>query len=194
MPVPSKTNPRGNTRGGTPRPFPPRAGASLWYGLALLIVLGLVQMYYMTPGGHQLAYSEFNTMVQNGQIAEVVIGVDTHVQTHSAAAVDARTGGVLGELTVPATPDGYQVLVDFADEHSGLRAWAVEGTGGHGAGLARLLAGRCEVLLELEGTVAITRKNAYLAGAGVGGDEIESPVAVEVCDRHGNRAVGAGAT
>src|SRR5215472_3543183 len=75
MPVPSKTNPRGNTRGGTPRPFPPRAGASLWYGLALLIVLGLVQMYYMTPGGRQIAYSEFKTMVQNGQIAEVVIGV-----------------------------------------------------------------------------------------------------------------------
>jgi cell division protease FtsH len=74
MPVPSKTNPRGNTRGGTPRPFPPRAGASLWYGLALLIVLGLVQMYYMTPGGRQIAYSEFKTMVQNGQIAEVVIG------------------------------------------------------------------------------------------------------------------------
>jgi cell division protease FtsH len=73
MPVPSKTNPRGNTRGGTPRPFPPRAGASLWYGLALLIVLGLVQMYYMAPGGRQIAYSEFKTMVQNGQVTEVVI-------------------------------------------------------------------------------------------------------------------------
>src|SRR5215470_13157648 len=74
MPVPSKTNPRGNTRGGTPRPFPPRAGASLWYGLALLIVLGLVQMYYMAPTGRQIAYSEFKTMVQSGQVAEVVIG------------------------------------------------------------------------------------------------------------------------
>ncbi len=74
MPTPSKTNPRGNTRGGTPRPFPPRAGASLWYGLALLIVLGLVQMYYMAPSGRQIAYSEFKTMVQNGQVAEVVIG------------------------------------------------------------------------------------------------------------------------
>jgi cell division protease FtsH len=74
MPTPSKTNPRGNTRGGTPRPFPPRAGASLWYGLALLIVLGLVQMYYMAPSGRQIAYSEFKTMVQNGQISEVVIG------------------------------------------------------------------------------------------------------------------------
>src|ERR1051326_5605347 len=74
MPTPSKTNPRGNTRGGAPRPFPPRAGASLWYGLALLIVLGLVQMYYMAPAGRQIAYSEFKTMVQNGQVAEVVIG------------------------------------------------------------------------------------------------------------------------
>src|SRR5438045_2856820 len=78
-------------------------------------------------------------MTSLSEITEVVIGVDTHVQTHTAAAVDARTGAVLGELTVQATLDGYQALVDFADEHSGLRAWAIEGTGGHGAGLTRLL-------------------------------------------------------
>src|SRR5437762_5955228 len=72
MPAP-KTNPRGNTRGGTPRPFPPRSSAALWYGLGLLIVLGLVNMYYMAPGGRQVAYSEFKTMVQSGQVAEVVI-------------------------------------------------------------------------------------------------------------------------
>src|SRR5882724_1809186 len=79
-------------------------------------------------------------MTSLSEIAEVVIGVDTHVRTHSAAVIDARTGAVLGELTVEATPQGYQALVDFASQHSGLRAWAVEGTGGHGAGLARLLA------------------------------------------------------
>ena len=33
-------------------------------------------------------------------IAEVVISVDTHVATHSAAVVDTRTGGVLAEVTV----------------------------------------------------------------------------------------------
>jgi hypothetical protein len=33
------------------------------------------------------------------EIVDVVIGVDTHVATHSAAAVDARTGGVLAEIT-----------------------------------------------------------------------------------------------
>ena len=77
MPTSSKTNPRGNTRGGTPRSFPPRSSAALWYGLALLILLGLVNMYYMTPSGRQLAYSEFRTMVQNGQVAEVTIGDQT---------------------------------------------------------------------------------------------------------------------
>src|ERR1051326_5248095 len=73
----SKTNPRGNTRGGTPRPFPPRSSAALWYGLGLLVLLGLVNMYYMAPAGRQIAYSEFKTLVQSGQIAEVTIGDQT---------------------------------------------------------------------------------------------------------------------
>ena len=41
------------------------------------------------------------------EVVDVVIGVDTHVHTHSAAAIDARTGGVLDEITVEATADGY---------------------------------------------------------------------------------------
>ena len=35
---------------------------------------------------------------------EVVIGVDTHKQTHTAAVVAAATGQALANLTVPATP------------------------------------------------------------------------------------------
>ena len=84
------------------------------------------------------------------EIVEVVIGVDTHVETHTAAVVDAHTGAVLEEVTVPTTPQGYQDLVDLADAHSPLRAWAVEGTGGHGAGLARHLARREELVVELD--------------------------------------------
>jgi hypothetical protein len=61
-------------------------------------------------------------------LVDVVIGVDTHVHTHSAAAVDAHTGAVLGEITVEATADGYQRLAEFAEEHLMLRAWAIEGT------------------------------------------------------------------
>jgi transposase len=98
-------------------------------------------------------------MTSLSEIAEVVIGVDTHVCTHSAAAVDARTGEVLGEVTVEASPGGYQALVEFADRYSGLRAWAIEGTGGHGAGLARLLARRYELVLELDRPERARRRN-----------------------------------
>ena len=84
------------------------------------------------------------------EVVDVLIGVDTHVHTHSAAAVDTGTGGVLDEITVEATADGYTQLVEFADEHAALRAWAIEGTAGHGAGLARHLARREEVVLELD--------------------------------------------
>ena len=45
------------------------------------------------------------------ELVDVVIGVDTHVHTHTAAAVDTRTGGVLAQVTVEATADGYACLV-----------------------------------------------------------------------------------
>lgn len=93
------------------------------------------------------------------EIVDVVIGVDTHVATHAAAAVNARTGGVLGEITVEATPEGYERLVEFADRHSGLRAWAIEGTGGHGAGLARHLAQGDELVVELDRPQRQKRRN-----------------------------------
>jgi hypothetical protein len=84
------------------------------------------------------------------ELVEVVIGVDTHSQTHTAAVVDARTGGVLARATVSADPDGYEELVALAEQHSGLRAWAMEGTGGYGAGLTRHLADAGELVVELD--------------------------------------------
>lgn len=93
------------------------------------------------------------------EVVDVVIGVDTHVLTHSAAVVDARTGGVLGEVTVEATADGYTQLQAFADEHATLRAWAIEGTGGHGAGLTRHLERHAEVVVELDRPERARRRN-----------------------------------
>ncbi len=92
-------------------------------------------------------------------LVDVVIGVDTHVLTHTAAIVDAHTGGVLAELTVEASGAGYAELVDFADQHAALRAWAIEGTGGHGAGLARHLAHRDELVVELDRPERAKRRN-----------------------------------
>ncbi len=92
-------------------------------------------------------------------VVDVVIGVDTHVHTHSAAVVDARTGGVLDEITVEATAEGYAELVAFADEHAVLRAWAIEGTGSHGAGVTRHLQRREEVVIELDRPERAKRRN-----------------------------------
>ena len=46
------------------------------------------------------------------ELVEVVIGVDTHADTHSAAVLDVCTGGVLARITVSTDPDGYAALVD----------------------------------------------------------------------------------
>ena len=45
------------------------------------------------------------------ELVEVVIGVDTHVHEHAAAAVDARTGAVLGQVRVSADVHGFARLV-----------------------------------------------------------------------------------
>ena len=83
-------------------------------------------------------------------LVEVVIGVDTHKHTHTAAIVVASTGGKLEELTVATDPDGYSALVDLADRHGGARAWAIEGTGRYGAGLVRHLRDLGEWVIELD--------------------------------------------
>src|SRR6186713_1804657 len=47
-----------------------------------------------------------NSLTDLREVVDVVIGVDTHVHTHSAAVIDSATGGVLGEITVAATAAG----------------------------------------------------------------------------------------
>ena len=106
------------------------------------------------------------------EIVDVVIGVDTHVQTHSAAALDARTGGVIAQITVEATAEGDAELVDFAEEiateHAALRAWAIEGTASHGRGLAVHLHEDEELVVELDRPVRARRRggNKHVMEAG----------------------------
>jgi transposase len=103
------------------------------------------------------------SVMRLAEVVDVVIGVDTHVATHSAAAVDVGTGGVLAQITVEATAEGYAELVEFADqlaaEHAALRAWAVEGTGSHGRGLAVHLHGLEEMVVELDRPERARRRN-----------------------------------
>jgi transposase len=83
---------------------------------------------------------------------DFVIGVDTHRDAHALAVVAAPTGGVvLVEPRLPASPRGYRRLLRLGQAHApGVRAFAVEGTGSYGAGLARFLAEHGERVLEVE--------------------------------------------
>ena len=89
-------------------------------------------------------------MTMLAEAVEVVIGVDTHKHTHTAAVVAAATGAVIQQVTVPATPAGYQQLLELAGRQSSRRIWAVESTGGYGAGLTRSLAAHHERVVELD--------------------------------------------
>ena len=70
---------------------------------------------------------------------ELARRVDTHKDTHTAVVVQAVSGAVVEQVTVAATPVGYQQLLRLADRQDGRRVWAIEGTGGYGAGLTRFL-------------------------------------------------------
>ncbi len=89
-------------------------------------------------------------MTMLAEVVDVVIGIDTHKHTHTASVVSAVTGAVVETVTVTTDPDGYTQLIELADRHAALRAWAVEGTGTYGAGLTRCLQTAGEEVLELD--------------------------------------------
>jgi transposase len=89
---------------------------------------------------------------------DYVIGVDTHRDEHVLAVLTAAGAGVAGEA-LPANARGYRETLRFAERYAaGRRAWAIEGTGSYGAGLARFLAGRGETVLEVSRTPRAERR------------------------------------
>lgn len=70
--------------------------------------------------------------------SEVVLGVDTHLDMHVAAAIDLA-GKLLGVVATPANASGYLQLLAWARSLGVVRRAGVEGTGTYGSGLARLL-------------------------------------------------------
>jgi transposase len=88
-------------------------------------------------------------MAMLAEFIDGVIGVDTHRDTLTAAAV-TNLGGVLAQTTTSADAAGYQQLLDFACvQVPGRRLWAVEGVGSFGAGLAVVLQQRGEQVVEV---------------------------------------------
>ena len=76
-------------------------------------------------------------------------GVDTHLDTHVAAALDAN-GGVLGIESFATTPQGFRALHGWLAGFGPVARVGVEGTGAYGAGLARHLRGEGLEVIEVD--------------------------------------------
>ena len=79
----------------------------------------------------------------------VTLGVDTHADSHVAAALD-QAGRPLGTRTIPTTPGGDAALLGWARRLGMVDRIGVEGTGGYGAGLARWLRAHGQLVIEVD--------------------------------------------
>jgi transposase len=83
------------------------------------------------------------------RIVGVTGGVDTHADTHVAAAVD-HNGGLLGIESFPADRVGYEELLGWLVAFGELVRVGVEGTGSWGVGLSRFLADHDVTVVEVD--------------------------------------------
>jgi transposase len=86
-------------------------------------------------------------------------GVDTHADTHVAAALD-RVGGLLGVREFPATAAGYARLVEWLGGFGTVGLVGIEGTGSYGAGLARYVAAAGVRVVEVDRSDRQDRRRA----------------------------------
>lgn len=81
---------------------------------------------------------------------DYVVGVDPHRDRHALAVIGTPNGQVLVEATAAASSGGYRSVLRLAQQHApGRRAFAIEGTGSYGKGLARFLGDRGERVIEV---------------------------------------------
>ena len=70
--------------------------------------------------------------------AEIILGVDTHLDIHVGVVIDTA-GRLLGTLSVGTHNEGYKQLLCWAQTYGLLRRTGVEGTGSYGAALTHVL-------------------------------------------------------
>jgi transposase len=78
----------------------------------------------------------------------IIIGVDTHKDTHAAVALN-DLGARLGDRIEPANPAGYEQLLDWAKTFGAINAFGVEGTGSYGKGLTQFLRRQGQKVIEV---------------------------------------------
>ena len=79
----------------------------------------------------------------------IVVGVDAHRDTHTAAAVDGVTAALVEDRTVPARPIGNQALLKWAASLDSERVWAIEDCRNLSGALERFLLAHGERVLRV---------------------------------------------
>jgi hypothetical protein len=111
---------------------------------------------------------------------DFVIGVDSHRDAHALALVRSPGGAAVLSAEVAADERGYQRALALACEHApGRRAWAIEGAGAYGKGLARHLQARGELVLEAERPHRSSRRGRAKSDALDALEAARSPLAGE---------------
>lgn len=88
------------------------------------------------------------TLLESRCKPSVVVGVDTHKETHHAAVLGDQ-GALLEVREFPADTAGYAELADWIEGFGQVGAVGVESSGTYGAGLTRFLRERCHDVLEI---------------------------------------------
>jgi transposase len=95
----------------------------------------------------------------------IVIGADTHKQTHTVAVVEAATGRKLADRTVAARRHGFDELLRWGRSLEAERVWAIEDCRHVSGALERFLIGRGERVVRVAPKLmAGARKSARQAG------------------------------
>lgn len=80
--------------------------------------------------------------------AEVILGVDTHLDVHVGVVID-QVGRVQGTHSIPTNALGYEELLGWAQQFGSLKRAGVEGTASYGAGLTRFLQAKGITVIEV---------------------------------------------
>ena len=84
----------------------------------------------------------------------IVIGIDPHMRTHTACAIDGATGELQAELTVNATREGHQRLLAWARRLASERTFCLEDCRHVSSNLERLLLARGEEVVRVPPHIA----------------------------------------
>lgn len=114
----------------------------------------------------------------------VVIGVDPHKSSHTAAALDPGSHGTLDTVRIEAALPEYRKLLTWA-RRFGQRRWAVENAWGLGHHLAQWLTARGETVVDIPST-ATARVRQLSRGGRRKNDALDAAAAASVAALQGD--------